>query len=164
MFHRRPGAGYYSFSLRTVRALSALSLLSYPVGALVLTLGPGTAATNIAGYALVLTSALLCAVLTSSTVQRVASGSVTNLSHAELQLRERAQARAYKVFCGLSSLAVLYAGLASDMGGWVPTTFEEFNGLFFGIFLYNLILPTAMLSWTIDSALSIADPVSDKAS
>ena len=55
--------------------------------------------------------------------------------------------------CGAVVLAlcgVIYAAIASDKGGWVPTNFDEYNGLFWGVFLYAFTLPTACLAWRLD--------------
>jgi hypothetical protein len=50
----------------------------------------------------------------------------------------------------LALLLVVYAAIASDNGLWVPATYEAFNGLFWGVFLYASVLPTALLSWMVE--------------
>jgi hypothetical protein len=45
---------------------------------------------------------------------------------------------------------VIYAAIASDTGLWVPSGYDAFNGLFWGVFLYASVIPTAVLSWMVD--------------
>ncbi len=57
---------------------------------------------------------------------------------------------AYAAFSLLALLAVLYAGIATDAHLWVPSTYEEFNGLFWGVLAYGLLLPGTSLAWLAD--------------
>ena len=138
----------------TARALSLASLLAYPVGAMLLNLGPDTLAISLLGYALVLAAFCACAPLIGSSLQRVVGEQVRVLDEFELRLRGRAMGVAYAVFTALTLLAVMYSALASDRGGWFPKTYNEYNGLFWGVFLYAVILPVAALSWMVEPSFN----------
>ena len=55
---------------------------------------------------------------------------------------------AYLTFTALFLAAIAYAGVASDMGWWVPHSYENWNALFWGVMLYSALLPTAFLAWS----------------
>ena len=131
-----------------VRAISTAALAGYPAGALTLRFAPESLANSLVGYSLILLALVMTALLSGSSVQRIASEERSKLDEYELALRNRALGFCYACFTGLTLLAVLYAGIASDAGGWVPTSYEEFNGLFWGVFLYATVLPSAFLAWT----------------
>jgi hypothetical protein len=147
MFFYRFKAMRRDVSLTTARILSAVSLLSYPTGALTLTLSPDSAAASAVGYGLVLLSIASYALLIGSSVHRLVGEDVKVLDEAELRLRGRALSRAYATFTTITMISVLYAGLAIDLGGWVPRSFEEYNGIFFGLVLMAAVLPIALVSW-----------------
>jgi hypothetical protein len=71
------------------------------------------------------------------------------LDEPELRLRGRALSRSYVVFTSIVLLSLLYAGLAIDLGGWVPRSFEEYNGILFGVVLNAAVLPISVLSWIV---------------
>lgn len=132
------------------RAVSGLALAAYPAGALTLRFAPDTLASSAIGFGLVLVALVMAALLSGSAIQRIASEEPSRLDEFELALRRRALSFSYACFTALVLLAILYAGIASDTGGWLPSTFDEFNGLFWGVFLYATVLPSAFLAWTID--------------
>jgi hypothetical protein len=105
-----------------------------------LALGPDTAATSIAGYGLILLALVSYAPLIGSSIQRIVGEEVKMLDEYELRLRGRALSLSYATFTGLALLAVLYAAIASDKGAWFPDSYEDFNGVFWGIFLYASVL------------------------
>ncbi|HET7816817.1 MAG TPA: hypothetical protein VFK58_04500 [Sphingomicrobium sp.] len=135
-------------SALAARTVSTLALAGYPAGALILRFAPDSIAASAIGYGLILLALVMAAMLSGSAVQRIASERPSQLDEFELALRGRAMGFSYACFTGLTLLAVLYAGIASDAGGWVPSTYEEFNGLFWGVFLYAAVLPSAFLAWT----------------
>lgn len=149
---------YQSMSGRTertvgsIRALSLAVLAAYPAGALTLALGPDTLPTSLAGYGLVLAALIFAAMLARSSVQRIVAEEVSQLDEYELNLRYRTMSAAYTVISVLALVAVIYAAIATDNGAWVPSSFEEYNGLFWGVFLYASVLPTACLGWMLDPA------------
>jgi hypothetical protein len=140
-----------------VRVFSAVSLLAYPAGALTLNFGSDTAGTVVAGYGLIVLALLSYTPLIGSSVQRIVGEEVKILDEFELRLRGRALSLSYAIFTGLMLLAVLYSAIASDNGWWFPNSYEEFNGVFWGIFLYASVLPTAILSWTLEPSFAGED-------
>ena len=119
------------------------------MGALVLR-SSGTGLQSILGYSLILTALICVASLIKSALQRIVAEVPSELDEFELGLRSRAMNLAYATFTAFTLLGVVYAAIASDHGVWVPATYEDFNGLFWGVFLYAVILPVAVLSWLVD--------------
>jgi len=150
MIFYRSEKGATDRSVAFVRAASLASLLAYPAGALTLALGQDSATNSIIGYGLVLFSILCAALLTGSTAQRIVGEEAKLLDEFELTLRYRTMGTAYAVFSTLALGAAIYAAIAADKGGWLPTTYEHYNGVFWGIFLYAFTLPTACLAWLLD--------------
>lgn len=146
-----------TITVRQARVFTAISLFAYPAGALTLALGPDDPWTNIIGFALIVASLIFFVPLNSCWLQRIVAEQPSKLDEYELKLRSRAMNAAYIGFTVLVLLAVVYAAIASDAGGFVPRTYDEFNGLFWGAFLYSTILPVACLSWIVDQS---ADPAS----
>jgi ABC-type branched-subunit amino acid transport system permease subunit len=136
------------FPATAARAVSTAALVGYPAGALILRFTPDTLASSAIGYGLILFALVMTALLSGSSVQRITSEEPSKLDEFELAQRHRALGFSYACFTALTLLAVLYAGIATDAGGWVPSTYEEFNGLFWGVFLYATVLPSAFLAWT----------------
>ncbi len=138
--------------VRTVRLLAATSLVSYPAGALLLALGDRTILTSIAGYGLILLAFMCWLPLINSSLQRIVGDEVKVLDEFELRLRGQAMTVSYAAFSALALVLVMYASVASDKGTWVPQTYAEFSGLFWGIFQYATLLPIAVLSWMVDAS------------
>ncbi len=150
MIFYRTQSGAAERSVAFVRSVSSASLIAYPAGAVTLALGPDILLTTIIGYGLVFIALVGAAALAGTSTQRIVAEEVAQLDEDELQLRHRAMATAYSIFTGLMLMVVIYAALAADFGGWVPTTYEEYNGLFWGVFIYASMLPTACLAWRLD--------------
>ena len=147
-------------SIRTLRLLVTTSLLAYPAGALVLRLAEGLAAPVI-GYALIALALFAAAPVLGSRLQKVVADQARRLDEFELALRHRALSWGYSVIGAALLVAILYFGVASDSGLWVPDDYEEFNALFWGTFLYVALLPTAFLAWTTgndDDSDEVPDP------
>lgn len=145
----RSGGGGRPVSLGTARLVSLAALAAYPAGALLSEFG-ASRWSGLAGLGLVLVSLISVAVLMGSSVQRIVGETPDRLDEYELKLRHRAMSSSYTCFSLLALLAVIYAAIASDAGWWVPAEYGEFNGLFWGVFLYATILPSAFLTWQID--------------
>ena len=150
MLYLRSQRGPQDRSVATARILSATSLIAFPFGALVLALGPDSLATVISGYALIVLALITYVPLISTTLQRIVGENAKLLDEYELRLRGRALSAAYVTFSVLALLLILYAAIATDKGFWVPTTYEAFNGLFWGVYLYSAVLPVAVLSWIVE--------------
>ncbi len=52
----------------------------------------------------------------------------------------------------MARLGVGYSAIATDHGSWVPHSYKKFNGLFWGIFLYAVVIPVITLSWLVDAS------------
>ena len=150
MIFYRSNSGATDRSVRFVRSASTVALVAYPAGALTLALGPDSLANSVIGYGLILISLICVALLSGSSAQRIVAEETKQLDEFELQLRYRAIGTAYTIMSVLALCGVIYAAIASDKGGWVPTSFDEYNGLFWGVFLYAFTLPTACLAWRLD--------------
>lgn len=105
---------------------------------------------SVGGYALILSALICAAALVQSSLQRIVAEQPSKLDEYELQLRSRAMNLSYVGFTAFALMAVIYAAIASDLGGWVPTNYDQFNGLFWGVFLYAVVMPVAVLSWMVD--------------
>lgn len=150
MLFYRSHRGLRGLSVATVRTLSATSLAAYPAGALLLALSPDGLGASLAGYGLILLALAAWAPLLRSSVQRIVAEDTKVLDEYELGLRGRALGASYAAFAALSLLLVLYAAIASDKGFWLPDSYDEYNGVFWGLFLYASVLPTALLSWMVE--------------
>ncbi len=137
-------------SSTAARAVSTAALAGYPAGALTLQFAPDALLSSAIGFGLILFALVMTALLSGSSVQRIASEQPAKLDEYELALRQRSLGFSYACFTALTLLAIFYAGVASDVGGWLPSTYAEFNGLFWGVFLYATVLPSAFLAWTMD--------------
>lgn len=162
LFYRSPAsAGTSGPSLATIRTLVTVSLLAYPAGALTRALHAGGTGGlrlfEIAGLGLILVSLLTAAPVVGSYFQKIVGDKAGQLDEFELKLRQRALSSAYGAFTVLTLVAVIYAAIASDAHLWIPRTYDEFNGLFWGVFLYASLLPTAFLVWSPASASELAD-------
>lgn len=137
-----------SVGVGTARLLCAASLALYPAGAFVH--GLGSPLFGVTGLVLILLSVVAAAPVLGSRFQRIVAEETGRLDEFEMQLRLRATTSAYGLFSALVLSAVIYAALASDFGWWMPRTYNEFNGLFWGVFLYATLLPTTLLVWRAD--------------
>lgn len=107
---------------------------------------------SLSGYALILSALICAAVLVKSSLQRIVAEQPSKLDEYELQLRSQAMNFSYGGFTALALGAVIYAAIASDRGGWVPVSYDQFSGLFWGVFLYAVVIPVAVLSWIVDGS------------
>lgn len=158
MLYFRSRQGSRDMSVAIARLCSAASLIAYPSGALLLALGPDTLATKLSGYGLILLALIAYAPLIGTSLQRIVGEDARLLDEYELRLRGRALGGSYTAFAVLTLLLVLYAAIASDKGLWFPATYDAFNGVFWGIFLYASVLPTALLSWMVEPTFAGDEP------
>lgn len=152
MLFYRSNAGASDLSLAAARGLSLSALIAYPAGALILDLSDKSLSASLAGYALILSAFICAALLMKSSLQRIVAEQPSKLDEYELQLRSRAMNLSYGGFTALALIAIVYAAIASDHGGWIPVSYEQFNGLFWGVFLYAVVVPVAVLSWVVDES------------
>jgi uncharacterized membrane protein len=139
-------------SVATLRGLTAVSLTAYPAGAAVMAAGSGWSwafPSDLAGLGLIALALLAAAPVLGSRLQRIVGDRTEALDERELHLRLKALSWGYYALTALVLLAFMYAGFASDAGWWLPHGYHAWNGLFWGAFLYALILPTTFLAWTV---------------
>ena len=153
LFYRSHQRSHY-LTVGAVRTLSTTGLVAYPTGALMLGPGPNAAVTSLVGYTLIFIALVTCVLLSGSSIQRIVGEDAKVLDEFELRLRGRTMVKSYAAFTGLVLLLVAYAAIASDNGAWLPDSFSEFNGVFWGVFLYAFLLPTAVLSWMVDRSFT----------
>lgn len=151
MIFCRSSSGGRDISLRAMRILTFGALVTYPVGALTVAWGDSLPSA-VGGYGLVLLSLICVMIVMGTSVQRVVGEQPDRLDEYELKLRYRAMSAAYTCLSALALVAIIYAAIGTDKGLWVPDSYEEYNGLFWGAFLYTSMLPSASLAWQIDAA------------
>lgn len=72
----------------------------------------------------------------------------SRLDERQLALRNAAYLDAYRVAAGIILLGVIWIALGLDLGiWWVPSTYDEWNLIFWGLFIYLTTLPSAFLVW-----------------
>jgi len=136
-------------SVRAARAATVFALIAYPPGAFLLAAGGGLPA-RLAGAALLLAVLGSAGMLATTWVQRIVGELPQYLDEFEMQVRLRAMQGAYMTFTLLILGFVMYSALAADTQLWVPRTYRAFNALFWGVFLYAWLLPTAFVAWRIE--------------
>ena len=151
MIYYRSKSGGAEVGLSTLRTLSLVSLVAYPAGALTLAWGDGPLSA-VLGYGAILMSLVAAAVIMSARLQRIVGEQPDKLDEYELKLRARAMWGAYTGLSVLLLIGIIYLAIASDAGWWLPTTYDHFSGLFWGVFLYTSLLPSAVLAWQVDPA------------
>ncbi|WKW11560.1 hypothetical protein Strain138_000815 [Pseudogemmatithrix spongiicola] len=72
----------------------------------------------------------------------------SRLDERQLALRNAAYLDAYRIASGIVLLGVIWIALGIDLKlWWVPSTYDEWNIIFSGLFIYLLTLPSAILAW-----------------
>lgn len=133
-------------SLRSIRALAAMTLIAYPAGALLRAVGPDTLAVQGGGLLLIVVSLAGLALLAGTRLNRITGEELPRLDEYERNLRASAMETAFQLFAGLVLLGIIYLAVASDKGWWLPHGYEQWSGLFWGVFIYASVLPTTVLA------------------
>lgn len=136
-------------SARAARWAGAVALGAYPPGAYLLG-ETGNVAAKVGGAVLLIAALLGAGFLSNSSVQRIVGEQPHYLDEFEMQLRLRAMQSAYAAFTVLALLFTVYAAIASNTRLWVPRTYDGYNGLFWGVFLYAWVMPAAFVAWRMD--------------
>lgn len=134
-------------SLASVRGLVVAAFAAYPAGALLRAVGPDTLATNLAGFGLIIVSLLAYAALAGTRLNRLTGEERGRLDEYERNLRAGAMETSYQLFAALALLGIIYLAIGSDAGWWLPSGYEQWNGIFWGAFLWSSLLPTAVLAF-----------------
>lgn len=151
LFYQSARKTINDFSARTVQRIIMLALACYPAGCIwLLTVSSeGFGLAEASGYALIFVSLISCGMLVSSSWQRIAGDESKNLDERELNLSHRANAFAFRSLAATVLIAIIYCALAADFGGWLPTHYNHFNSIFWGVFMLCTLLPTAYVVWTV---------------
>lgn len=138
-----------------VRWLSLAALISYPVGAVTHLMGSmaGSTAISITGLVIVGVTLVCAAAIIGTGVQRIVGDRIEHLNEIEIGQRQSAYANAYRLFGVVMLTGAFYLGLASDQTDsgslWMPSNFDQWAGVVWGIIVMIFILPAAFLSWTL---------------
>ena len=149
MLYYRSRKGGWNASRRVARVLTTGALGLYPAGAFLVKFAADRVV-EAGGYVLIIASLACVTLIVSSSLQRIVGEQVWKLDEYEAKLRSRAVGAAYSCMAAIVLLVIIYCAVAADKGAWLPSTYDEFNGLFWGAFLYASILPSAFLAWQID--------------
>lgn len=70
------------------------------------------------------------------------------LDERQLALRNAAYLDAYRLVSAIVLLGVIWIAVGTDKGfWWIPSSYDEWNIVFWGLFLYTTSLPSALLAW-----------------
>ncbi|HIG23743.1 MAG TPA: hypothetical protein EYG02_03530 [Henriciella marina] len=143
-----------AMSQTLTRILATLPLIAYPAGCILMLNANDRVAIEIAGFALILVALIGFAMIAPSWIQRITGEEKVKLDEFEMDVRRRAYSAAYHGFTALALIFVVYLGIVSDAQAklgwlWTPTTFDHWNAIFWGAFLYATLLPTVWIAWTV---------------
>jgi uncharacterized membrane protein len=148
IFYRSPhSSGAKVRTIASIRWLVVVALAGYPAGALIRALAADTLQSAILGFGLILVSLVAAMILFGTQLGRVTGEERDRLDEYELSLRAQAMEVAYGALSGALLLAMIYFAIGSDKGWWIPSGYEQWNAVFWGVFLYATLLPTAVLSF-----------------
>lgn len=134
-------------SLASVRWLVIAAMAAYPAGAALRAFGPDGLATELTGFGLIIVSLVAFAALAGTRLNRLTGEERGRLDEYERNLRAGAMETSYQLFGALALLAIIYLAIGSDAGWWIPSGYEQWNGVFWGVFLWSSLLPTAVLAF-----------------
>lgn len=137
-----------------VWALLAVIYAGYPAGCILRLIRPDlppTQAWSVISIVLILAAFIAFFVLAGSSLQRLAQEKPEKLDERELMQRNKAAYRAYYSLSVVAMLACIYMALQPDIAKkvavlWIPTTYDHWNALFWGLFMLVMTLPVAFLS------------------
>ena len=151
----KDSAGRRPMTMKMLRLLATAPLAAYPAGCVILLNAPAdNLLAQLIGFAFILIALLGAALVLPSWIQRIAGEEKDKLDEFELDQRRRAYSAAYHAFTALTLIFVAYLGVVSDAQEqiawlWTPSTFDHWNAVFWGVFLFASLLPSAWLAWTI---------------
>ena len=137
-------------SVRTIRILAAVALVGAPAAIAIRAIGPGAtdgSAYEIASLVVMMLAVLAAACVFGSRLHRITAEKARGLDEMELQLRHNALATSYFALAAVVLLGALYAQLAVMAELWLPRNRSDWYPVFVCLFLYAMLLPTAVLAW-----------------
>jgi cytochrome bd-type quinol oxidase subunit 1 len=139
--------------IRTVRILVTIALVAAPAAVVIRAIGPGTtdgSPHEIASLTVMIVGMLAAAAVFGSRLQRITAEKAKGLDEMELQLRHNALATSYFALATIVMLGGLYAQVASMAELWLPRNRSDWQPIFICLFLYAMLLPTAVLAWRME--------------
>jgi hypothetical protein len=80
--------------------------------------------------------------------RRIADDIDARLDERQIAQRNAAYLAAYRVVSGVAVLGCIWIALGTDKGWWwIPDSYNEWNDIFWGLFILTTSLPAAILSW-----------------
>lgn len=134
----------------------AAIFVGYPLGAMLLNRYhvDGFAWGELAGLILAGLAFVSAAVISSGTAYwRIIHGKADRLDERELKERNFAYQVAYRVLLTVSVLGVGYLALAGNPGDelgdglWLPTNYDQWSYVLWGLVLFALTFPMLVLAW-----------------
>ena len=137
-------------SQSTRRRDVVLLFASYPLGTWVLHQSLGESRWYVAAHLVLL--GLVVGLLSFGRVIRagrmIADDTDAALDERQLALRNAAYLDAYRIVSATAVLGVIWVAIGVDKGlWWTPRTYNEWNDVFWGLFILTTSLPAAFLSW-----------------
>ena len=133
------------------RVLVAVALASYPV---FVAAWLGLPAVGVVGvpWAVGVLAALAVLVVANLAVYRfrraMAQAPETQLDERQVAVRDRAYLEAYRIFSALVMAVLLIVGITPDaIDRPLQVTYDAVQPLLFGVILYGIILPSAVVAW-----------------
>lgn len=149
-FLQPPGRSSSSLSIRTTRILATIALVGAPAAIVIRALGPGTTdggPHEVASLIVIIVALLAGTCVLGSGLYRITAEKARDLDEMELQLRHNALATSYFVLTTIVILGAAYAQIAVKAELWMPRNKSDWTPIFMCLFLYALLLPTAVLAW-----------------
>jgi hypothetical protein len=133
------------------RALVGAALAGYPVFVAAWVGLPALGVTGIP-WAIVVGALGLGVILAATSLyqfrRRMAQSPDRDLDERQIAIRDRAYLVSYRVFCAIVLVGLLVVGILPDvLDRPLALTFETVQPLFWGAFLYSIILPSAAVAW-----------------
>lgn len=138
----------------STRHLRRVAVIAIYLGYLLMTLLWTPAKALGWGWAVIVSSLGLLAVMGYAMLMVSQYGIMSSQNKASLDerqeaVRNRAYRLAYGILGALACFAALYLYIAADSGSlWLPTTSNELQAAFWGVLLLTSTLPAAVLAWT----------------
>jgi len=91
----------------------------------------------------------------------IADDADSRLDERQLAVRNAAYLDAYRIVSATVLLGTIWVAIGVDKGlWWIPRTYNEWNDIFWGLFILTLNLPAAFLSWREPDANDAVQPTS----
>lgn len=137
-------------SQRTRRRDVVVLFTTYPVGTFVLhrVFADGTWYLTAHVVFTVLVLSFLAVRRVARAGRLIADDTDERLDERQLAVRNAAYLDAYRIVSATVLLGTIWVAIGVDKGfWWIPRSYNEWNDIFWGLFILTLHLPAAFLSW-----------------